>query len=132
MDNTPISISDKRRQLEISAVVATGAGKFVFMDWLGWKLPFISLAIITWLVYVLIRRRQVPGILKYWGFRIDNFKKVIRLVLPFGVIAIVVFIIIGLYLDTINLSWNIIPVLILPDMGHDPTISGYWPCCRER
>ena len=113
MTNTPISISDKQRQLEIVRVVATGLGKFVFMDWLGWKLPFISIAIITWLIYVLIRHRQVPEVLKYWGFRIDNFTKVIRMVLPFGIIAIVIFSIVGYYSNTINLSWHIIPILVL-------------------
>ena len=69
MAYTPLSVSDTRRQFEITAVVLTGIGKFVFMDWLAVKLPFISIAIIAWFVYVLIRRRQVPGILEYWGFR---------------------------------------------------------------
>jgi uncharacterized protein len=113
MTKTPISISDKRRQLEITAVVVTGLGKFVFMDWLGWKLPFISIAIILWLIYVLVRRRQVPGVLKYWGFRIDNFTEVIRIVLPFGIVAIAIFFIVGFYLNTINFSWHVIPILIL-------------------
>src|SRR5690606_6770784 len=87
--------------------------KFIFMDWLEWRLPFISMAIIAWVVYVIIRRQQVPGILKYWGFRTDNFMEVSRIVLPFGIIAIVIFFIVGFYLGTINLSWHIIPILIL-------------------
>lgn len=85
MANTSLPITNTRRQLEIAAVVLTGIGKFVFMDWLAWKLPFISIAIIAWLAYVLIRHRQVPGILKYWGFRKDNFMDVLRIVLPFGI-----------------------------------------------
>ena len=83
------------------------------MDWLEWKLPFISIAIIAWGGYALIRRSQAPGILKYWGFRKDNFTQVMRIVLPFGIIAIVVFFIVGFYLNTINLTWHIIPILIL-------------------
>ncbi|RAW02844.1 CPBP family intramembrane glutamic endopeptidase [Pseudochryseolinea flava] len=112
MNPTPI-ISDKRRQLEICAVVSTGIGKFVFMDWLGWKLPFISVAIIAWVAYVIIRQRQEPGILSYWGFRTDNFKEVLRIVLPFGIVAVVLFFIVGCSLNTINLSWHILPILIL-------------------
>lgn len=113
MAYTPLPVSDTRRQFEITAVVLTGIGKFVFMDWLAVKLPFISIAIIAWFVYVLIRRRQVPGILEYWGFRKDNFMEVIRAVLPFGVIAVALFFIVGFHLNTINLSWNILPMLIV-------------------
>jgi len=113
MSDIPISISDKQRRLEIGAVVATAVGKFVFMDWFEWKLSFIITAITIWLIYTFIRRRQVPGIMKYWGFRTDNFCAVTRIVLPFGVIAIMIFFVIGACLNTINLSWNIVPILIL-------------------
>jgi uncharacterized protein len=99
--------------LEISAVFVTGAGKFVFMDWLQWRLPFIVLAILAWTTYVLIRQKQVSGILKYWGFTTDNFKKVLRMVLPFGIISVVIFFLVGFYLDTVKLTWHIIPILLL-------------------
>lgn len=109
---TPL-IADTHRHLEITAVLATALGKFIFMDWLEWRLPFIAIAITAWVVYALIRHRQAPGILKYWGFRTNDFKKVARMVLPFGFIAIATFFIVGFYLKTINLSWRVIPILIL-------------------
>jgi uncharacterized protein len=38
---------------------------------------------------------------------------VIRIVLPFGIVAIAIFFIVGFYLNTINFSWHVIPILIL-------------------
>src|SRR5687768_15364289 len=106
-------ISDTRRKLEIAAVLITGMGKFIFMDWLGWKFPFILMAIASWSLYVFVRRKQLPEILRYWGFRTDNFRDVLKIVLPFGLISVVVFFSVGSALGTINITWHIIPVLIL-------------------
>lgn len=110
---TQIVISPRRRAIEIAAVFLTGLGKFVFMDWLQWKLPFILIAILSWCTYVLLRRKQVPGILHYWGFRADNFRDVLKLILPFGVSAIIIFFVIGFFLHSIVMTWHIIPILIL-------------------
>jgi len=110
---TSFSISNKRRILEISAVVLTAIGKFFFMDYLNWRFPFVAAAIICWAGYIIYRHKTKPGILKYWGFRTDNFKTVLRKVLPFGLFSVIAFICIGLYQDTINITWHIIPILIL-------------------
>lgn len=106
-------ISNTRRITEITTVVLTAAGKFLFMDFLGWRFPFIVTAIIFWVCYIIYRSREKPGVLKYWGFRTDNFSTVLKKVLPFGLIAIISFIGIGLYNDTINFTWHIVPILIL-------------------
>lgn len=110
---TSFSISNKRRILEIAAVVLTAVGKFIFMDWLNWRFPFVFVAIISWTVYIIYRSKTKPGITKYWGFRIDNFKKVLRKVLPFGIVSVIAFTCIGLYRNTINITWHIIPILFL-------------------
>jgi membrane protease YdiL (CAAX protease family) len=110
---TSVTISNKRRILEISAVVLTAAGKFIFMDWLQWRFPFVAVAIISWTVYIIYRSTTKPGITKYWGFRTDNFKKVVVKVLPFGLLSVIAFIGIGIYQDTVNITWHIIPVLVL-------------------
>lgn len=110
---TSFPISNKRRLLEISAVIVTAVGKFIFMDWLDWRFPFVAITILTWLMYVLYRNRKQPGILRYWGFRTDNFKKVVKMILPFGLLAVIAFTGIGLYQGTINITWHIIPILIL-------------------
>lgn len=106
-------ISNKRRTIEISAVIITAIGKFIFMDWLDWRFLFVAVAIASWVVYIIYRSRKQPGILRYWGFRTDNFKKVVKMLLPFGLFAIITFAGIGLYQGTINITWHIIPILIL-------------------
>jgi uncharacterized protein len=108
-----IPISDKRRLLEIIAVLCTGVGKFIFMDLLHWRLPFIIAAIVSWAVYIAYRQYQHQGILTYWGFRTDNFKKAWLKVLPFGIISVISFFFIGFLQDTIHITWHILPILII-------------------
>ena len=104
--------SDRVRVLEICAVALTGIGKFVFMDYLGWRLPFVVTAILLWTFYVVYRYRKDNNVLKDWGFRWDNFKAVLKQMIPFAVISITVFFIIGYIQGTINMTWHIIPLLI--------------------
>lgn len=103
----------KRRITEILAVLATAAGKFIFMDNRAWRLPFILFAILAWTGYIIYRSVSVPGILAYWGFRKDNFRKVCRMLLAPGIMAIAAFFIIGGLQGAILLHWHIIPVLVL-------------------
>jgi membrane protease YdiL (CAAX protease family) len=107
------SISDRQRRYEITAVLLTAVGKLVFMDVLHWKLFFIILSILAWAGYVIFQSRKAPGILWYWGFRTDNFKEVIIKILPFGIVSLIAFFVVGYYQGTMNLNWNIIPILIL-------------------
>lgn len=105
-------ISDKVRLLEIIAVALTGVGKFVFMDYLNWRLPFVVFAILAWSIYVRYRYKKDTLVLRDWGFRIDNFKTVLRLMMPFALLSILSFLVIGYLQGTLNLSWHIIPLLI--------------------
>ncbi len=97
----------------MSAVILTAIGKFVFMDYLNWRFAFVATAIVSWSIYIIYRYRNEKEILKYWGFRTDNFKLVARKILPFGAVAVIAFFAIGLYQNTINITWHIIPILIL-------------------
>lgn len=105
-------ISDRIRLLEITAVVLTGIGKFIFMDYLNWRLPYVVIVILAWSAYVIYRYRKDKRVLIDWGFRKDNFKAVLILMLPFAIISVTSFFIIGYYQNTINLSWHILPLLI--------------------
>lgn len=109
----PITISGKRRIFEISAVILTATGKFIFMDYLNQRFAFVSIAIISWVVYIFNRQKEQPGILTYWGFRTDNFWKVAKMVLPFGIVSVIIFLVVGLFRGTIHITWHIIPILIL-------------------
>jgi membrane protease YdiL (CAAX protease family) len=108
-----ILISNKRRFLEIGAVLLTALGKFIFMDYLNWRFPFVVSAILVWAVYIMYRSRTKERVLSYWGFRKDNFNKVTWKVLPFGIFAVIVFLVIGFFQGTINVTWHIVPILIL-------------------
>ena len=110
------TISDKRRIFEILAVFTTGLGKFVFMDLLDYRFPFIVTAIVLWSLYISIQTKKTPTILRYWGFRSDNFRPALNIVLPFGIVSILTFFAIGYLRDTLNLTWHIIPILIIYPM----------------
>jgi hypothetical protein len=113
MGQPSVQITDRRRALEVGGVLLTAAGKFVFMDTLNWKLPFIIVAIVCWVAYVIARAKRVPNILEYWGFTLRNFSRAARIVLPFALVAIVACIVIGIRRDTVNITWHILPILVL-------------------
>ncbi len=105
-------ISDRRRILEILAVALTAIGKFIFMDYLDFRFAYVVFAISIWTLYVFNRYKKEKNILKYWGFRTDNFKKVCKLMLPFGLVSIIIFLALGYSQKTINVTWHILPLLI--------------------
>ena len=105
--------SDARRVGEILAVLATGIGKFIFMDWLNLKLQYIVAAIIFWVIYVGLRKRANKDLLRHWGFRMDNFGLAWKMVLPFGIVAVISFVTIGIIQNTINITWHILPILVV-------------------
>jgi uncharacterized protein len=105
---TSTLISNKNRIFEIFAVILTALGKFIFMDYLNWRFPFIVTVIILWSCYVIYRSKEKPGITRYWGFRTDNFNKVAKSILPFGALSLIIFVGVGIYQDTINITWHIL------------------------
>jgi Type II CAAX prenyl endopeptidase Rce1-like len=109
----PDSISDRRRIWEIIAVVVTAIGKIVFMDILKMRLQFVIISVLAWTVYIILRRTKLKEVLKYWGFRQDNFKEVVKIVLPFGLITAPLCLLIGYFNSTLNFTWHIIPIIIL-------------------
>ncbi len=83
------------------------------MDYLEWKLFFILSALVGWGIYILYRSNQHPDILHYWGFRTDTFRSVVKILLPFGIGALLIFLIIGYVNNSINITWHIIPILFI-------------------
>lgn len=108
-----IQQSSNSKWFEIVAAVLTGLGKFVFMDWLNWKLAYILVACLFWIGYVVYRKRHHTGILDYWGLSGLNFRKTFLELLPIALLFIGSFILVGNYLGTNILSWHIIPILLL-------------------
>lgn len=107
------NVSNRQRILEIFAVLLTSLGKFIFMDVLNWRFMFILITILLWSAYVYFRSRKSPEVFQQWGFRRDNFRKVTRIVLPFATLSILLCFIIGYYRNTIQLTWHILPILVL-------------------
>lgn len=107
-----MSVSNHTK-FEIYAVVFTAVGKFIFYDVLDLRLLFIFLMFVFWGAYIYRRIQLAPGILKEWGFRTDNFKLVLKKVLPFGIIAVISCLIIGYTRDTLNPHWHFIPILLI-------------------
>ena len=105
--------ADKNRLFEILAVAITGIGKFVFMDWLNWRFAFISIACVFWIGYVFKRYKKDKKILAYWGLSKNNFRKTFLELLPFAVLCVIAFILIGNKLETNILDWSIVPILLL-------------------
>jgi len=105
-------ITDRRRYFEMGAVVLTALGKFLFMDVLNWRFPFVVIAVVGWTIYVFYRKKQEATSMNYWGFRRDTFRSALRFMLPFGILSMIVFFAIGVYQDSINLTWHILPILL--------------------
>ena len=105
-------VSDQVRLAEISAVALTAIGKFLFVDYLNLRLPYVLVTIFGWSFYIWYRYKKDKLVLKDWGFRLDNFKTVLKIVLPFVIVSVLSFFIIGYFQGTLNLTWHIIPLLI--------------------
>ncbi len=108
-----INISDNRRIFEIGVVIATGIGKFIFMDLLELRLTYIIIACLFWMSYIFYRSKQNKGILKYWGLSSRYFTASFLGILPFALVLIGLFVIVGIQRDTNILDWSIIPILLL-------------------
>lgn len=105
--------TDKRRIFEILVVVLTGAGKFVFMNWLNWRLGFIITVCLFWLTYVWYRYRTDKQILAYWGLTKKHFKSTFKELFPYALGCIAIFIVLGTITGKNIIDWSIIPILLL-------------------
>ncbi|MDH3246547.1 MAG: CPBP family intramembrane metalloprotease [Saprospiraceae bacterium] len=83
------------------------------MDFLNLKLLYIILAVVLWATYVAVSNRVIPSLLEYWGFRVDNLKQVLAAVLPWALTAVIACILVGVWQNTVNLTWHILPLLVI-------------------
>jgi hypothetical protein len=104
---------NKERRLEILAVVITGLLKFVFMDWLGFRLFYIVAACLFWVVYIYSKTGNNPEAFKSWGFQRENFRSSFLVLLPVALLAITGILIYGALSQARFLNWHIIPILLL-------------------
>lgn len=100
-------------KFELSAVLVTAVAKFLFMDFLNWRLLFTLTAIAFWVAYVIWRYKKDASVLSFWGFQKNHFGSVFKLLAPFGIFSIIAFLLIGYNQGTINVTWHIIPIFLL-------------------
>jgi len=108
-----VQLTNQQRYFEISAVIATGAGKFIFMDWLDWRAPFIITSVIFWVGYVFYRSKKYPGLMQHWGFTKVNFWTTFKPLLIAGGISIIGFIAYAYWKGHLSFTWHIIFILLL-------------------
>jgi len=108
-----ITISNSRRNFEIVAVLVTGLGRFLFVEFLDLRFLYISSACVFWMGYIFLRQKEIPQILNYWGLTFDNFKKTFLELLPIAIILSIAFYFIGNKLGTNILNINILPILLI-------------------
>lgn len=53
--------------LEVLLVILTGGLHLIFENCLGWKVPFIAVAVIGWGTFIVVRARRDPSLLARWG-----------------------------------------------------------------
>ena len=111
--NEKISISNGRRNFEMVAVLVTGLGRFLFVEFLDLRFLYISSACVFWIGYIFLRKKEMPQILSYWGLTFDNFKKTFLELLPLAIILSIAFYFIGNKLGTNILNINILPILLI-------------------
>lgn len=104
---------DRKRWLEILAVVITGAMKYILMDWLELRAFYIGAACLFWIVFIYRRYREDHAILKSWGFRKDHFKRTFLFLLPFALTVIAGIVWYGFAFNATFLNWHVIPVVLL-------------------
>ncbi len=105
--------SDRRRWIEILAVVLTGGLKYVLVDWLNFRIFYIMAACLSWIIYILSRYRHDRNTLQRWGFRKENFKRSFLFILPFALLTIGGILWYGLHFHRNFLNWHVIPILFL-------------------
>ena len=108
-----MNLNKKILILEILAVILTGVGKFIFMDWLNWRLPYIIAALVFWIVYIFRKRIVDREAFDSWGLSLQNFSKTFLEILPFATVIVALFVVLGRYLETSVLDITIIPILII-------------------
>ncbi len=103
----------KKNWFVILAVLITGLLKFLFAEWLELRVFYITAACLFWIIFILVRYKKNPLVLKRWGFQKHNFGKSLLYLLPFGLIFSTGIIIYALLFTDARFNWHILPILVL-------------------
>ncbi|OHD72510.1 MAG: hypothetical protein A2177_10955 [Spirochaetes bacterium RBG_13_68_11] len=95
------------------AVVLTGVGHLILTTWLDKQMVFTISAILFWICFVGVRVHRDPSVLRRWGFRREGFWQSARMLLPFGIAAVLAMVGYGLLAGTWLFTWRIFLLLVL-------------------
>lgn len=103
--------------MEMGAVIATGVLHLIFIP-LGARGIFIFLTVSFWIIFIIIRIRNNPGILNEWGFRRDNIKEVFSQTSLYCLPLFLGMAIFAIWKGTLTFPPHmIIPILLYPVWG---------------
>ena len=103
----------KRGVGEIIAVILTGLGRFVFMNWLDWKAPYIITVVLGWSIYIGFRARLIPMLWTTWGFSKKNLAQTFQVTGLFAGVSLFVMAAIGYWQGSLTFTWHMLPLLAL-------------------
>jgi hypothetical protein len=99
--------------IELVSIGLTVFLKFILMDWLGMRAFYIAGACLFWFGYVVYRYSLDHSTLRLWGLKKENFRKSLRVLLPFLTVSAVITIIYGKLNHILIINLHILPVLLL-------------------
>jgi hypothetical protein len=86
--------------LELSALLATACGRFLFKDELVLKLIYMLTATLVWFCYFLYTYRTDKKRFTSWGISFQNFNSTFKELFPFLLFFILLFVLLGYGLNT--------------------------------
>jgi uncharacterized protein len=105
--------AEKYQRIELIALCITAISKFVLMDRLEMRAFYISGTCIFWLSYILFRYHSDKSILKFWGFKKENFSQSLIILLPLLFLSVMTCLVYGYYTDNLVFNWHILLLLFL-------------------
>ena len=85
----------------------------MLMDWLNWRAFYIAGICMFWLGYIFFRLKTNRELLKWWGFKKENFRQSFFVLLSFVLICIILIVLYGNFSNRLYFTWHIIPVFFL-------------------
>ena len=98
---------------EITAVAITVLLKFILMDWLNWRVFYLSGAMLFWVSYIVVQLKTDREIVTLWGLRNQNLSKTVLFLAPFVLITIAASLIYNTLHGEQPFSWQFIMICIL-------------------
>lgn len=105
--------SPNKKHFGILAVFITAVLKFILMDWLNWRVFYLTGVCLFWLGYILYRLKTDRELVRFWGFKKEYFRQTMFCLAPLISITIIGSILYGSFNKSLSFSWHFLLVLFL-------------------